>query len=98
MPGAERPRVSEFPEISEAPSAGRRTLAPLLALRPYIVRHPLMVLAACIALVVSAAAMLAVPVAVRRMIDYGFTARDGIIDWYFAALIGVGMALAIARS
>jgi ATP-binding cassette subfamily B protein len=90
--------VSEFREISEAPSVGRRTLAPLLALRPYIVRHPLMVLAACIALVVSAAAMLAVPVAVRRMIDYGFTAKDGIIDWYFAALIGVGVALAIASS
>ena len=88
--------MSEYPPTIEA--NGRRTLAPLLALRPYIMRHPLMVLLACIALVASAAAMLTVPIAVRRMIDYGFTAKDGIIDWYFAALIGVGLVLAIASS
>jgi ATP-binding cassette, subfamily B, bacterial len=82
----------------EAPSIGRRTLAPLLALRPYIERHPLMVLAAVVALVLSAAAMLTVPVAVRRMIDHGFSAKDGIIDWYFVALIGVGLVLAVSSA
>ena len=46
---------------------------------------------ACVALVVSALAMLAVPMAVRRMIDLGFR-RQGqpLIDSYFAMLIVIG--------
>ena len=58
-----------------------------------------MVLAASVALVVSAAAMLTVPVAVRRMIDVGFAAHDGIfIDRYFVTLIGIGLVLALASA
>ena len=58
----------------EDPPAGRRQLQPLLALWPYIGRRPGMVAMAFVALVVSAAVMLTVPVAVRRMIDHGFSA------------------------
>ena len=75
----------------------RRTLTPLLGLRPYIMRHPMMLVAALCALVVSAGAMLTVPVAVRRMIDHGFSG-DGQIDVYFAAMIGVGLVLALASA
>ena len=58
-----------------------------------------MVLAALVALVVSAAAMLTVPVAVRRMIDVGFAAHDGVfIDRYFVTLIGIGLVLAVASA
>src|SRR5262249_18916322 len=42
---------------------------------------------------------LAVPLAVRRMIDFGFSAeRIGLIDQYFAVLIGVAAILAIASA
>ena len=78
---------------------GSRSLRPLLALKPYIVRHPGRLAAAAAALIASALAMLAVPVAVRRMIDHGFGAKDGVlIDRYFALLIAIGIVLAVASS
>ena len=80
-------------------SLGRRQLPSLLALWPYVARHRGMVFAALIALVASAAAMLTVPVAVRRMVDVGFAAHDGgFIDRYFATLIAIGLVLAMASS
>ena len=84
---------------AEASPLRRAQLPSLLALRPYLRRHLGMVLAASLALVVSAAAMLTVPVAVRRMIDVGFAAHDGIfIDRYFVTLIGIGLVLALASA
>jgi len=77
----------------------RRSLRPLLAFKPYIMKHPLMVAAAFVALVVSAGAMLLVPMAVRRMIDYGFGSDDGLlINQYFGMLIVIGSILAIASA
>lgn len=77
----------------------RRSLRPLLALKPYLLRYPWALAAAFVALVVSALAMLAVPMAVRRMIDFGFSTRDGgLIDSYFAMLILIGTVLAIASA
>jgi ATP-binding cassette subfamily B protein len=77
----------------------RRQIQPLLALWPYIWRHPGMVAMALVALVLSAAAMLTVPVAVRRMIDHGFSGADGVfIDQYFAMLIVIGLVLALASA
>ncbi|RPH74880.1 MAG: ABC transporter, partial [Candidatus Rokuibacteriota bacterium] len=70
-----------------------------MALWPYIWRHPGMLLAALVALVASAAAMLTVPVAVRRMIDLGFSGADGVfMDKYFAMLIVIGLVLAVASA
>jgi ATP-binding cassette subfamily B protein len=74
-------------------------LRPLLRLRPYLLKHSGTLALAGIALVVSALAMLVVPLAVRRMIDFGFSARDGIfIDRYFAMLIVIGLVLAVASA
>jgi ATP-binding cassette subfamily B protein len=86
-------------DIAEAAPPRAAKLRPLLTLKPYIVRHPRMVALALVALALSAAAMLAVPVAVRRMIDHGFSDRDGIfIDRYFAMLIVIGLVLALASA
>ena len=58
-----------------------------------------MLAAAFLALVVAAAATLAVPLAMRRMIDLGFSGIDpDLIDTYFATLIGVGLVLALASA
>ena len=74
-------------------------MRPLLALRPYLLRHKGMLAAALAALVVSAAATLAVPLAVRRMIDLGFSGIDpDLIDKYFLTLVGVGLILALASA
>jgi ATP-binding cassette subfamily B protein len=76
-----------------------RSLAPLLGLRPYILVHPGALAGAFAALVVSALAMLAVPMAVRRMIDHGFGTKDNaLIDRYFAMLIVIGFILAVASA
>ena len=83
----------------EAAATQRRSLRPLLQLRPYIFKHKGMLAAAAAALVISAAAMLAVPMAVRRMIDHGFGANDGqMIDSYFITLVGLGLLIAVASA
>ncbi|NOT71251.1 MAG: ATP-binding cassette domain-containing protein [Hyphomicrobium sp.] len=75
----------------------RRSLRPLLTLSPLILKYKGMLAVALSAMVVSAIAMLAVPLAVRRMIDNGFTASNpGLIDSYFLTLIGIGLIIAIA--
>ena len=80
-----------------APGRTSRSLAPLKALVPYILMHKGMLAGALAALIVSAMAMLSVPMAVRRMIDYGFTGESGhLIDQYFTMLILIGFVLGLA--
>jgi ATP-binding cassette subfamily B protein len=91
--------LSDADETAKTPAPGRRQVEPLLALWPYIWRHPGMVALALVALILSAVAMLTVPVAVRRMIDVGFAGHDGVfIDLYFMTLIGIGLVLAFASA
>lgn len=66
----------------------RRSLKPLLKLKPYLLRYKQALAFAGLALVMSAVATLAVPIAVRRVIDHGFTGENGaLIDQYFMVLI-----------
>ena len=85
---------------SEAPAARRRRdLSPLKGLAPYLSRYRGHVLAALAAILVAALATLALPMAVRRMIDFGF-AEDhaGLVDRYFAVLVAVAAVLAAASA
>ena len=98
-------RSSKRRDDSEITSTGddddkkRRSLRPLVALQPYVLAHKGMLAAAALALVLSAAAMLSVPIAVRRMIDHGFGTKDGgLINNYFLTLIGIGLVLALASA
>ena len=76
-----------------------KTLAPLRALKPFIVPYRGMIAAAGAALVVAAAATLALPIAVRGVIDHGFSAADaGRIGQYFLALIAVAGVLGVAAA
>ena len=79
--------------------AKRASLKPLFALKPNLLRHKGMLAAAFVALIVSAGATLAVPMAVRRMIDLGFSGIEpDLIDKYFATLVGIGLILALASA
>jgi ATP-binding cassette subfamily B protein len=70
-----------------------------MALTPYLLRHKGMLAAALVALIVSAGATLAVPLAVRRMIDLGFSGIEpDLIDKYFATLLSIGIILALASA
>ena len=95
--GASAPRQA-VPLTGAAPER-KVKLRPLLALWPYISRYRGHIAAACAALVVASLATLAVPVAVRRMIDFGFSAeRIGLIDQYFTVMIAVVGVLAGASA
>src|SRR3984893_12985816 len=78
------------PEQTPSPRA-------LLQLAPYLLRYKPRIAAALLAVTVAAAATLAVPLAIRRMIDFGFSAESaGLINSYFLALVAVAAVLALA--
>jgi ATP-binding cassette subfamily B protein len=84
------------PEMA-APKPARQRLGPLWALWPHVKRYRGRALAAVCALVIAAIATLIMPVAVRRMIDFGFDANHaGYVDRYFAVLVAVVGVLAAA--
>jgi ATP-binding cassette subfamily B protein len=75
----------------------RVSLGALKPLLPYALVHRSRIIGALAALVVASAATLVVPIAVRRMIDYGFSASNAdFIRDYFLGLIGIVAALALA--
>jgi ATP-binding cassette subfamily B protein len=84
---------------AEGEAAKRASLRSLKTLRPYLLRHKGMLAVAFTALLVAAGATLAVPLAVRRMIDLGFSGIEpDLIDKYFATLAGIGLILALASA
>ena len=94
-------RNIESPARTDTPAAGSRKvkLEPLKLLVPYVARYRVRASAALIALVIAALATLAVPIAVRRMIDFGFAARGvELIDNYFTVMIAVAAVLALASA
>ena len=87
--------------MSSAAVAGSKTsrfsLAALKPLAPYPFVHRARIGLALAALTVASAATLVVPIAVRRMIDFGFSdSNAGIIRAYFLAMIVVVAVLALA--
>jgi len=86
--------------MSSADAGSKRSRVSLTALKPlvpYAFAHRTRVVLALIALGVASAATLVVPIAVRRMIDFGFSdANAGLIRAYFLAMIGVVAVLALA--
>ncbi len=87
------------PALSEKLASRRPRLKPLMALWPHLLRYRGRALAALAALVVAAIATLVVPIAVRRMIDFGFDeSHAGFIDRYFAVMIGVVAVLSLASA
>jgi ATP-binding cassette subfamily B protein len=86
-------------EPAAAPERPRVNLRPLASLIPYVKRYRWRAAAALVALIVAAGTTLVVPVAVRRMIDFGFTERGlALIDNYFLGMIGVAAVLAAASA
>jgi ATP-binding cassette subfamily B protein len=76
-----------------------RNLRPLLRLTPFLRPYRRQMLFALLALLTAAAATLALPLAVRRIIDHGFTAADApLIDKYFLAMLAVVSVLALGSA
>lgn len=74
-------------------------LGPLMRLAPFVWRYKGIAIGALLALVAASAATLTVPVAVRAMIDHGFSAADAEnINVTFMALVGVVLWLSVASA
>jgi ATP-binding cassette, subfamily B, bacterial len=79
--------------------AGLKPLRPLARMLPYLARHKINVFAALIFLAAAAGTTLLLPLAVRQMIDHGFSAADrAYINSYFLMLLGLAVVLALASA
>src|SRR5262245_57052680 len=98
-PVAAPPQVpAAEPTPETAPPRGSK-LRPLASLLPYVRHYRGRTAAALCALIVAALATLAVPIAVRRMIDFGFSGEGlRLIDNYFSVMIAVAAVLALASA
>ncbi|MEM9108245.1 MAG: ABC transporter transmembrane domain-containing protein, partial [Pseudomonadota bacterium] len=77
----------------------RRSLRPLARLIPYVLGYRKLVAGALAALLLAAVATLALPLAVRRMIDIGFSEADAsFINNYFTMLLVIAALLAMASA
>jgi ATP-binding cassette, subfamily B, bacterial len=86
-------------QLTQSPARTGARLRPLLALAPYVARYRGRALLALIALTIAAITTLLVPIAVRRLIDFGFS-PEGIelINSYFSVMIAVVAVLAVASA
>src|SRR5688500_12167404 len=94
------PAVADVPPIdaalTELPAKSSARLRPLLALMPYVARYRGRAILAFIALTIAAITTLLVPIAVRRMIDFGLSPEGiAMINSYFSVMIAVVGVLAL---
>ncbi len=76
-----------------------RNLRPLLRLTPFLRNYRPQMAMAFLALLAAAGATLAVPVAIRRIIDNGFSSANAeLVDRYFFAMMAVVLVLAIGSA
>ena len=86
-------------QLTESPAKTGAKLRPLLALAPYVARYRGRAVLAFISLTIAAITTLVVPIAVRRMIDFGFSPEGiALINSYFSVMIAVVAVLAAASA
>lgn len=87
--------MSETDPIKNKP----KSIRPLAHIFPYLLRYRSRVAAALIFLMLAAATTLTLPLAVRRMVDHGFSQNDShFINQYFSMLVAIAAVLAIASA
>jgi ATP-binding cassette subfamily B protein len=86
-------------QLTQSPARTGAKLRPLLALAPYVGRYRGRALLALISLTIAAITTLVVPIAVRRMIDFGFSPEGiALINSYFSVMIAIVAVLAAASA
>ncbi len=78
---------------------GRKSLKPLARLTPFLTRYKPQIAKALIALAIASGSTLVIPVAVRRIIDHGFTTSNAVlVNQYFSVMIAVVLLLALSSA
>ncbi len=91
--------MSNTTEQSSKSRAKSKNLRPLIRLLPFLTRYNKQIAIALLALLVASVATLIVPVAVRRVLDNGFSAENvNLINQYFLGMFAVVAALAVGSA
>jgi ATP-binding cassette subfamily B protein len=92
----------DYEEQIKHAAAGRakaRSLRPLAALWPYLTPYRWRIAAAGVALIVSSAATLVLPIAGRGLIDHGFNDKQAaLIGQYFLAFVAVAAVMGVSAA
>ena len=76
-----------------------KSLKPLARLTPFLTRYKPQIAMALIALALASGSTLIVPIAVRRIIDFGFTAANAsLVNQYFGVMTAVVLLLAVSSA
>jgi ATP-binding cassette subfamily B protein len=90
--------MAEPPRQAEEDRPRSRRIGVLAGLWPFVRPHRGMLVAALVALSVTAVVSLILPLAVRRVVDSFNTADAGLLDQYFAAALGIAGLLALGTA
>ena len=83
-------------DVTNSERAKSKSLKPLKALVPYLMPYRWIMVAAALALLLASGAMLALPIALKGLIDTGMKAgSEGTIDSYFIAFLGVAVLFGV---
>jgi ATP-binding cassette subfamily B protein len=82
-------------QVDTAERAKSRRVSALAGLRPFLAPYRLMILAAGVALVVTASVSLILPIAVRRVVDGFGVEKAAMLDQYFSAALAVAAVMAV---
>jgi ATP-binding cassette subfamily B protein len=82
-------------QVDTAERAKSRRVSALAGLRPFLTPYRLMILAAGVALVVTASVSLILPIAVRRVVDGFGVEKAAMLDQYFSASLAVAAVMAV---
>ena len=82
-------------QVDTAERAKSHRVSALAGLRPFLTPYRLMILAAGVALVVTASVSLILPIAVRRVVDGFGVEKAAMLDQYFGAALAVAAVMAV---
>ena len=97
LPAASADTAPVTVRAGAAPAKAKPKLGSLRALWPFVRKHTGLFVAWLIALAVASAATLSLPMAVKQIIDHGFTSGSN-VDRAFLSLFGVAVVLALASA
>jgi ATP-binding cassette subfamily B protein len=91
--------VPSSDQTGSSQRAKSRSLKPLRRLMPFLFKYRMQMLIAGVFLILAAASTLVVPVAVRRVIDNGFSGENAaFVDQYFSVMLLVVAVLAVSSA
>ena len=89
----------DIARINKDDKGATERLRPLRELVPFLAPYKMMVVATLVALIIAAGATLVLPLAARRVIDFGFSGENALfIDRYFLAMFATGLVVAMASA